>query len=270
MPWIYNPFTGKLDWTAPTPTITPGGSSGQIQLNNGGAFGGASGITTNGTELTIVSGTKTANAPIQDLTQTWNAAGVTFTGWQLNVTNTASNASSLLMDLQVNGTGLFRVRRNGTTTIAANGSSGVCALAIGAGTNTGIFSRDGYKVNISSEGYDVTEFRADSVALRNNVSLNWADSGQQSTLVVLRDATNILAQRNGANAQESRVYGTFTDASNYRRLSKGMSTAGIAYLRPEGAGTGASGNVLHISGLPTSNPGPGILWNDAGTVKVGT
>jgi hypothetical protein len=49
-----------------------------------------------------------------------------------------------------------------------------------------------------------------------------------------------------------------------------MSTAGVARIQPTGNGTGATGNVLHISGLPTSNPGPGILWNDAGTVKVGT
>lgn len=87
---------------------------------------------------------------------------------------------------------------------------------------------------------------------------------------ILRDAANTLAQRNGTNAQTHRIYGTFTNASNHRRLSLGMSTAGVAEIKPEGAGTGASGNVLHISGLPTSNPGPGILWSDAGTVKVGT
>lgn len=85
-----------------------------------------------------------------------------------------------------------------------------------------------------------------------------------------RDAANTLALRNGTNAQTSRVYGTFTDSSNGRWLNITMSTAGVAAISPTGNGTGASGNVLHISGLPTSNPGPGILWNDAGTVKVGT
>ena len=86
----------------------------------------------------------------------------------------------------------------------------------------------------------------------------------------MRSAPGIVGQHNGAAAQGYEWYGTRTDASNYRRLAAGMSTAGVGYLRAEGAGTGASGNVLHISGLPTSNPGPGILWNDAGTVKVGT
>jgi hypothetical protein len=75
---------------------------------------------------------------------------------------------------------------------------------------------------------------------------------------------------NAANAMTFRTYGTFTDASNYRRVALAMTTAGVATLKPEGAGTGASGNVLHISGLPTSNPGAGILWNNGGTVEVGT
>jgi hypothetical protein len=66
------------------------------------------------------------------------------------------------------------------------------------------------------------------------------------------------------------IFFTFTDSSNGRWLEQSMTTAGVAVLRPTGNGTGASGNLLHISGLPTSNPGPGILWNDAGTVKVGT
>ena len=89
-------------------------------------------------------------------------------------------------------------------------------------------------------------------------------------VLMARDAANTLALRNGTNAQTSRVYGTYTDASNYRRLALTMSTAGVAELKPEGAGTGASGNVIHISGLPTSNPGPGILWNNAGTPAIGT
>ncbi len=92
----------------------------------------------------------------------------------------------------------------------------------------------------------------------------------EKDLILVRDAAGILAQRNGTNAQTSRLYGTYTDGSNYRRVAISMTTGGVASIAPEGAGTGASGNVLHISGLPTSNPGAGILWNDSGTVKVGT
>jgi hypothetical protein len=44
-----------------------------------------------------------------DLSQTWNTTG-TPNAIRLNVTNTASNASSLLMDLQTSGTSRFNVR----------------------------------------------------------------------------------------------------------------------------------------------------------------
>src|SRR5690349_8409032 len=49
--------------------------------------------------LTITGATVTASNPILNLSQTWNNAGVTFTGLLLNVTNTNSAAASLLVDL---------------------------------------------------------------------------------------------------------------------------------------------------------------------------
>ena len=48
-----------------------------------------------------------------DIAQTWNTTG-TPTAIRLNVTDTASNANSLLMDLQVGGSSRFTVLKNGT------------------------------------------------------------------------------------------------------------------------------------------------------------
>jgi len=112
-----------------------------------------------------------------------------------------------------------------------------------------------------------------TLGLASTTSLKWSSGLSGATghdITIARMSAGVIGQHNGANAQEHQWYGTRTDASNWRRVSLGMSTAGVGHVRPEGAGTGASGNVLHISGLPTSNPGPGILWNDGGTVKVGT
>lgn len=52
---------------------------------------------------TIAQGTLTASKPFT-WTQTWNNAGVVFTGLNLNVTDTASDGASLLADFQVGGT----------------------------------------------------------------------------------------------------------------------------------------------------------------------
>ena len=56
----------------------------------------------------------------------------------------------------------------------------------------------------------------------------------------------LIEQRNGLNAQESRIYGTYTDGSNYRRLALKMSSAGVAQIVAEGAGSGSAGNVLQL------------------------
>jgi hypothetical protein len=73
---------------------------------------------------------------IYQLTDTWNSAGTTFTGIGLSVTDTASAAASLLIDLQVGGTSRFNITKGGviyavgvdlTTTQAADsiGTRGV-------------------------------------------------------------------------------------------------------------------------------------------------
>jgi hypothetical protein len=61
--------------------------------------------------------TGSASASFVDLSGTWNTTG-TPTALKLNITDTASNASSALMDLQVGGASKFRVRKNGALTLA--------------------------------------------------------------------------------------------------------------------------------------------------------
>lgn len=55
----------------------------------------------------------TTSQPVLNLSQTWNAGAVTFTGLKFNATDTASAAASLLLDLQVGGTSKFIVDKNG-------------------------------------------------------------------------------------------------------------------------------------------------------------
>jgi hypothetical protein len=95
-----------------TVTSTPAGSNTQIQFNDDGAFGADSGLTFNKTTKSLIlgGGTVTTNSPVLDLLQTWNDAAVTFTGLKFDVTDTASNAASNLLDLQVGGVSRFRVQ----------------------------------------------------------------------------------------------------------------------------------------------------------------
>lgn len=202
------------------------------------------------------------------ISQTWNTTG-TPTALSVAVTDTASNAASLLMDLRVGGASCFGVHKSGRFLFRGNGAD----WGFDAGQQLGfvVFGRGSVATGISNE--QIAFNWNDQIVIPASHSLNWSSTGGPRNaidLTVLRDAANTLALRNGTNAQTSRVYGTFTDAFNGRWLNISMTTGGVASITPTGNGTGASGNVIHISGLPTSNPGAGILWDDGGTVKVGT
>jgi hypothetical protein len=62
--------------------------------------------------------TGSQTTPVLDIKQTWNTSG-NATGLKLNVTNTASGASSLMMDLQVGGVSQFSVYPGGFFTCRA-------------------------------------------------------------------------------------------------------------------------------------------------------
>lgn len=232
------------------------GSITQVQFNDAGAFGGDVGLAFDKAtgKLTVGGKTVTASAPVLDLSQSWNAGAVTFTGIKFNVASDVSAAGSLLMDLQVGGVSKFKVGKDGYVYTAGVTISTLQLVYDGVSSGN-IWAKKGF--HIGGVGGGALSFSASDVSPTYRTTLQ-------------AEASNTLAQFNGTAGQTFRLYGTYTDASNYRRLTKTMSASGVAEIKPEGAGTGATGNVLYISGLPTSNPGPGILWNNLGIVNVGT
>lgn len=72
--------------------------------------------------------TATADVQALNISETWNAAAVAFTLIKANVTDTASAAGSLLLDLQVGGASKFKVDKAGAATLASQ-------MAVGAGIN---------------------------------------------------------------------------------------------------------------------------------------
>jgi hypothetical protein len=77
-----------------------------------------------------------AKAYLYDLTDTWNAGATTFTAIKMNVTDTASNAASLLMDLQVGGSSRVSVTKGGVLTTL--GRSKINTLTVGLGGQTSV------------------------------------------------------------------------------------------------------------------------------------
>jgi hypothetical protein len=143
-----------------------------------------------------------------DLSTTWNTTG-TPTAINLNVTDTASNGGNLLA-LRVGGVSRFSVDKTGivlaSSTIVAAGSLQ------------------------SSAGNIYTQAAAGAIG--------WQPGGTWD-LTLFRDAANILALRNGVNAQAYRIYNTFTDTSNYER-AKFAWESNVLRIGTEKLGTGVA------------------------------
>lgn len=124
-------FSGNISQTGATTLSTGSGAvslNGPITVNPGTAT----------SAVTITQGTITSAAVIPiNSTVTWNAA-VAFTAWKLNVTNTSSSATSLLLDLQVGAVSKFQVDRAGNAAIAQTAitTGSPTALRVTGGAHT--------------------------------------------------------------------------------------------------------------------------------------
>lgn len=184
------------------------------------------------TSIQIATGTITASEPGVEITQTWNNAAVTFTASKVNVTNTASAGGSLLADWQVGGTSKMRLEVGGMFRFSE------CL------SEAGIYCGADISMGNSSVGAD-----NQGLAIRSDYGIKWSeDTTRYGTkdLMVFRDAAGVLAQRNGTNAQTHRVYGTYTDSSNYVRASLASSSTAVT-LAAETAGTGADNVPVNIT-----------------------
>lgn len=76
---------------------------------------------------------------ISDMTDTWNDSGTTFTALKMNVTNTASNAASLLFDFQIGGTSRLKLGLDGLT--IGTGTGDMSRLLLTGASGAGFFAQ---------------------------------------------------------------------------------------------------------------------------------
>lgn len=89
--------------------------------------------------LNFAGGTVTTNQPIIDITRTWNAGGVTFTFAKYTLTDTASAAASVFIDLIKGSTRQFAIRKDGFVEIAVGSSYTWTAQGGLSSTGDGLF-----------------------------------------------------------------------------------------------------------------------------------
>lgn len=120
-------------------------------------------------------------------TVTWNAGATTFTGWQLLVTDTASAAASLLVDLQVGASTQFSVSKAGT--IFAGNFSEPNTDTVVIGTNAEAGSGD-ENVYAGSGVGDASATGGNNVLIGSFVAPNTLTSGSGNVIIGSNAAGN--------------------------------------------------------------------------------
>lgn len=157
------------------------------------------------------------------------------------------------------GNGFLRLS-GGTLTgpiLAASGSKTAPSYSFSAATGNGWYYRSGITVglagNAGKEVFQVTN--SGSVALAGS-TLGLTSSGGGDLSVagadvnIVADAANVVAVRNGTSAQTSRVYNTFTDASNGEWAEVAWSS-NVAYIRAQKNGAGTQRLMVPVTGATT-------------------
>jgi len=264
MGYQFNPITGKLDLVGSGGGATTDASlltSGTLadarlssnvtldNINNNFTAGQTISAAANTSALTASYSVTGANTtPLLDLSGTWNTTGIA-RGILLNVTDTASNAGSLLADFRVSGTSRFSVSKTGSV-LVSNGtgtytSANPFLTLRNASSNSAVFfpgAIDG-AVGVSVGGVTRFFFGAGTgagIEIPSTQSLAFVNPGVSVFSTLVQDSTSpqAIAQRNGTNAQAFRLYNTFTDASNFERGFMRWNS-NVLEIGTEAGGTGA-------------------------------
>jgi hypothetical protein len=196
--------------TGTTRTLTAPDASGRIQIE-GQPIGNTTPAAISGTtgSFTSLTATPAANTTaltstgysltgsnaqsFADLSGTWNTTG-TPTALKLNVTNTASNSASLLLDLQTGGTSRVSVRQDGRLNAQSYQVAATTVIERVGGFNT----------------------------LNASCIVGWGGTGfniGNTDLTLERDAADVMHQRRGTSSQEFRLAATYTSSTNYQRMT---------------------------------------------------
>ena len=223
----------------------------------------------NAKALTIASHTQTASNPAIDVAQTWNATGVVMTGWKINITDTASSASSIIWDGQVGGNSRARFMKDGEVSVSATDQSTTYAKLV-SGTHGAYVQVKLVNGNVSrihsdtsgkwlfddgSTGAGLFIDAGNGIRVGSGSYIGFGDGtntySATADVRLFRDAANRLALRRTTNAQTLIVSGTYTDASNLVQAELAATSTAVT-LSAVTAGTGADNVPVTITAAGTS------------------
>ena len=220
---------------------------------------------------TTLAGSGVLSGSILNLTQTWATSGSP-TAIKLNVVNTNSGAASNLLDLQVDGVSKLSVAKSGNIFVnspTANGGPGGHAIGFDiSGTSWGFSGGAGsFRFGTINNAF-LYVTTGQQWRFPGPTTIGWAPTTPDGNadLLLARDGAGILAQRNGTNAQELRIYRSYTNASNYERffISTNVGVTSATQIGLSAVGTGQNRNLEVVTGGNTR-----MTVTSAGNVGIG-
>ena len=187
--------------------------------------------------------------PALSINNVWNDSTKLFTGVFIDITDSGSQTNSNYLNIRSNGDSVFTVRRS-----SASQFTDLLSPSYGFrfGTSAGTI------------GFTLRP-QFNLAGFSTNTSLVWGSdiANLSYDLVVLRDAANIFAQRNGLNAQQFRVYNyTGTNSGEFGKIGW---SSNVLQIGTEAGGSGSARALDLIVG------GSRVLGASAGgTVSFGT
>lgn len=164
--------------------------------------------------LVLVGGTLAGatSRPLISGTQTWNNAAVTFTGFLLNFTSTASAAASMVMDVQLAGSTLFNVTKAGKVLASPQGSFTGAACVYGLGdAGRGLYTASGSSVGLAGNTIGLLEVDGSTIKVNMPSDATFGWSATSSTTVV--GATQDLTFKRPAACKLDISAGTVTNGA---------------------------------------------------------
>ena len=267
-----------------TATATGGGSTNWVDSGENSTLAGTATVgalvvsnSAPGTTLLTVSQLPLTGAESNsavNLSTTWNTTGNP-SALKLVITDTASGASSKAFEVlggAAGTTALFSVSKAGGVGVSGKLLSSVpyssTSANVAIGDSSGGISFSSGGSYFASGGNSLASIASLGLLVSSSKYLAFSGGsadGVAADTILLRDAANTLALRNGVNAQAFNIYNTYTDASNYER-GVARWTSGNFEIGIENSGTGADRAVRIKStsgGSVFIAPGAGNRWQFA-------
>lgn len=204
----------------------------------------------------VLAGSAGLSGSILNLNQTWNTTGAP-TAIKLNVTDTASNAASNLLDLQISGLSKFSVRKDGRVNIFGDTNTYLSqfviagqpiqnSLYISAPQYIGLNSPSVALMNggIRSAWWTRTQGISITSSCYYAFSSHPTDAAVTVDTILLRDTAATLALRDGVNPQAFRLYNTYTSSTNFERLNLRWDTNVVKIGTEKGSAGGVARDLV--------------------------